>query len=186
MRFSAGSLLFCQPLRIPNRYTLFKHVQPLFRIKEAIRERGNPLKARRHPTRPECVSTVLEARKARLARCGASNMPVTGRQGGRRYSGTGVSRSQRTFCFFRPILFFSRVPNGSACPRVCRPPPAGAGTGGKDAPRVWSRARPASLRRVSPARDHLSYAPSLTATRPSLCGRRIPIFEGWRRHAAAR
>ena len=32
--------------------------------------------------RPECVSSVLEAWKARLVRCGASNMPVTGRQGG--------------------------------------------------------------------------------------------------------
>jgi len=41
---------------------------------------------------------------------------------------------------------------------------------------IRSRARPASLRRVSPARDHLSYAPSLTATRPSLCGRHIPPF----------
>ena len=42
---------------------------------------------------------------------------------------------------------------------------------------IRPRARPASLRCVSPARDRLSYAPSLTATRPSLCGRRIPIFE---------
>ena len=38
MRLSAGSLLFfSSPLRIPNRYTLFKPVQPLFRIKEATR-----------------------------------------------------------------------------------------------------------------------------------------------------
>jgi hypothetical protein len=59
-------------------------------------------------------------------------------------------RCQRTFCFrlpvfcfFRPILCFARVPNGSACPRVCRPPRAyerAARTHRGEGP----RARPAS------------------------------------------
>lgn len=56
MRLSAGSLLFFQPLRIPNRYTLFKPVQPLFRTREATRGEGLTRhfhsRAEGHPTTP--------------------------------------------------------------------------------------------------------------------------------------
>ena len=55
-------------------------------------------------------------------------------------------------------------------------------TGGKGALPGGSQARPASLQ-AHFSRTRLSYAPSSTATRPSLCGRRIPNLAGWRRHA---
>ena len=51
---------------------------------------------------------------------------------------------------------------------------------------IRSRARPASLRRVSPARDHLSYAPSLTATRQHYAVAASPFLGASVRHAVAR
>jgi hypothetical protein len=65
---------------------------------------------------------------------------------------------------------------GVVQPPPLPPVPGGTGTGGKDAPRGRSQARPASLQ-ARFSRTRLSCAPSLTATRASLCGRRTPIFE---------
>jgi hypothetical protein len=93
----------------------------------------------------------------------------------------GYALDQRFACSLRPI-FCAFAPFAATLPPVPRGHRNGrqgrtAGFGHKRAlRRFW---------RVSPGRE-LSYAPSLTATRPSLFGRRIPPFEDWRRHAAAR
>ena len=75
-------------------------------------------------------------------RCGASNMPVTGRQGGRRYSGTGVSQIPANLLLFPANLMFSLGHGPFGVPAPLRPPPRGAGTGGKDALRGRAMSTP--------------------------------------------
>jgi hypothetical protein len=115
-------------------------------------------------TRLACSGTVSPARPASSLR---NSHAISRRRA------IGYALDQRFACSLRPT-FCAFAPFPATRASTARPP-AGTGTGGKDAPRGGSQARPASLQ-ARFSRTRLSYAPSLTATRPSLCGRRIPHF----------